>query len=242
MPATRLSIAQLTGQDESQLVTLPCGNRMLEEAAEAFACLQHDAGRAGFELAIVSSFRSFERQAAIWNGKASGLRPLHDDAGLPLDWTTLSTQQLLHAILRFSAVPGTSRHHWGTDVDVCNLAAVGDEYAVQLTPGEVAPGGVFDSLHCWLDQRMAADGAHGFFRPYAQDSGGVAVERWHLSYAPASVACAGQLSTELVGACWQDFDGELCLRGELLAQLPEILQRYVAVAENWCPARYRGAP
>ncbi|MBE9540121.1 MAG: M15 family metallopeptidase [Proteobacteria bacterium] len=241
MPVTRLSIAQLTGQDESQLVTLPCGNQMLGEAAQAFACLAREASEAGFELSIVSSFRSFERQAAIWNGKASGLRPLHDDDGVPLDWARLSTQQLLHAILRFSAAPGTSRHHWGTDIDVCNLAGVGTDYAVQLTPQEVAPGGVFDSLHRWLDQRMAADTSHGFFRPYAQDGGGVAVERWHLSYAPLSVTCAGQLSTELVGGCWEEFDGELCLRGELLAQLPEILQRYTAVAENWCPARYRRA-
>ena len=240
-PVPDLSIEQLTGRDESHLVTLPCGNQMLKEAADAFTRLQCDAEAAGFDLVIASSFRSFGRQLAIWNGKACGERAMHDDAGKLLQADRLSPHDLLHAILRFSALPGSSRHHWGTDVDVYDRAAVGDGYCVQLTPEEVAPGGRFDLFHCWLDERMVADQSQGFFRPYARDRGGVAVERWHLSYAPASFDCAEQLTAAVVKACWGTCGDELLLRAELEAELPAIMHRYVGVEENWCPARYRRA-
>lgn len=238
-PVHKLGLEQLTGLSESHLIAMPCGNRMQEQAATAFARLQGDAFDAGYQLAVSSSFRSFERQAAIWNGKACGARSVHDDTGAPIDIDQLSGRQLLHAILRFSALPGTSRHHWGTDVDVYDVAAVDTGYAVQLTPQEVGPGGFFDAFHCWLDERIAVDESHGFFRPYAHDNGGVAVERWHLSYAPISVSCAGQLCAAVINQCWNDWQGEILLRNELQAELPDIIQRYLAVDESWCPAKYR---
>lgn len=212
---------------------------MQEEAADAFFRLQCDASDAGYRLAIASSFRSFERQKMLWNGKASGLRPVHDDEGKQLEVAELSPHELLHAILRFSALPGTSRHHWGTDVDVFDLVAAGESYDVQLTPQEVAPGGLFDSFHCWLDGQIAADKSYGFFRPYARDNGGVAVERWHLSYAPVSISCAGQISANALTACWDDCGDGIMLRSEVEVQLPAIMRRYLAVEENWCPGFYR---
>lgn len=233
----KLNAAQLTGCSESHLVDLPCGNRMQDQAAQAFEALHRDAQLAGFELVIASSFRSFERQRTIWNGKASGERPIHDDFGRPLSISGLSPREILHAILRFTALPGSSRHHWGTDVDVYDQAAVARDYCVQLTPQEVAPGGLFDPFHCWLDQRMAAGESHGFYRPYAQDRGGVAVERWHLSYAPVSIHCAQDLSLEVLKECWDNCEGGLLLGSELDKGLPEIVQRYLLLADDWCPAQ-----
>lgn len=228
-----LTLAQLTGRDDSHLQTLADGHRLHPQAAAAFARLQAAARDAGFELAIASSYRSYQRQLAIFNGKASGQRPVHDDAGRPLDMRALTAEQKLAAILRFSALPGTSRHHWGTDLDVFDAAAVPAGYQVQLDPAEVAPGGIFDALHCWLDERMAAGESHGFYRPYAEDRGGLAVERWHLSYAPLARPCERLLRAEDLRRCWQ---GELEL-GELVErELETILARYVAVADNWCPA------
>ena len=231
-------LKQLTGQDESHLVQLPCGHRLQEAAAQAFAALQLDARRAGFELAIASSYRSFTRQLAIWNGKASGTRLVHDDRGQPVEMAALSASDQLHAILRYSAIPGTSRHHWGTDLDVYNLAAVPADYAVQLSPQEVAAGGVFDSLHCWLDERMAAGESRGFYRPYASDRGGVAPERWHLSYAPRSTVYAALLTDEVLASCLdcqQAGDGGVLLREEIAAQLADIMARFIAVPDGWCP-------
>ena len=238
---SRLSAEQLTGRSESHLSRMTCGHSMQVEAARAFAQLQRDARQAGFDLSIVSAFRSFERQLAIWNGKASGQRLIHDDAGKLINISKLSVDELVHAIMRFSALPGTSRHHWGTDVDVYDRAAVSEDYVVQLVPAEVAAGGVFDAMHCWLDERIAVDESHGFFRPYAIDAGGVAVERWHLSYAPLSLGCAQQLTAALVRECWNSCDGTILLREELDTQLPTMIERYLAVAESWCPARYYAA-
>jgi LAS superfamily LD-carboxypeptidase LdcB len=236
--AGALTPRQLTGLDESHLVTLPDGHRLQAAVASAFAMLQMDARQAGFELAIASSFRSFSRQLTIWNGKASGVRPVHDDEGRAVAIADLPPAQRLRAILRYSALPGTSRHHWGTDLDVYDAAAVAPDYQVQLSPQEAATGGVFDPMHCWLDARMAAGESHGFYRPYAIDRGGVAPERWHLSYAPLSLLCAAQICGEMLAACW-DCEAALegvALRAQVEAELPQILARYVEVPRDWCPA------
>lgn len=238
--APALDMRQLTGLDDAHLVTLPCGNRLQPAAAEAFLALQDDAREAGFELAIASSFRSFERQLLIWNGKARGERKVHDDAGREISMAGLSGREQLHAILRYTAIPGTSRHHWGTDLDVYDAAAVADDYPLQLSPAEVAPGGVFDPLHRWLDERMSAGGSMGFYRPYATDRGGVAPERWHLSYAPLATACAATFSVEVLLACWncEAVTADLLLREEIEARLPQIMARYVLVDPRWCPSQY----
>ncbi|MCR9185973.1 MAG: M15 family metallopeptidase [Halieaceae bacterium] len=229
-----LTIAQLTGRDDRHLVPCAGPHRLQADAAAAFERLQSDAREAGFELAIASSHRSYERQRIIWNGKACGQRAVHDDAGAPVDLLALPPAARVHAILRFSALPGTSRHHWGTDLDIYDAAAVPADYAVQLTPAEVAPGGPFDALHRWLDERMAVHASQGFFRPYARDCGGVAPERWHLSYAPLSRELAGRVTARALEECW-DCDREpLVLRAEVEAELPALLARYVAVADNWC--------
>ncbi|TXS96436.1 M15 family metallopeptidase [Parahaliea maris] len=232
-----LSIDQLTGVDERHLTDLPGGHRLHPEAARAWQALVAAARAAGFQLQIASSHRSFSRQSGIWNAKAAGKRAVHDDCGQPVAMASLSPREQLHAILRFSALPGTSRHHWGTDLDVFDAAAVPAGYAVQLTPEEVAPGGPFDALHTWLDQRMAAGESQGFFRPYARDRGGVAPERWHLSYAPLSLGCGERVGPEALRACWdRHLPGGLLLRSEVEAELDSVLARYVAVGEGWCPA------
>jgi len=236
--AGALTPRQLTGLDESHLVTLPDGHRLQSAVASAFTALQEDARQAGFELAIASSFRSFSRQLAIWNGKASGVRPVHDDEGRAVSIAGLPPGQRLQAILRYSALPGTSRHHWGTDLDVYDAAAVAPDYRVQLSVQEVATGGVFDPLHCWLDARMAAHESHGFYRPYDKDRGGVAPERWHLSYAPLALSCAAQFRGGMLAACWdceEALEG-IVLRAQIEAELQQILARYVAVPQDWCPA------
>lgn len=237
--ALYLDPAQLTGREEAHLVTLPSGHRLQGEVAEAFMALQEDALAAGFDLAIASSFRSYARQLTIWNGKASGQRGVHDDAGREVPMDRLCRRDQLRAILRFSAIPGTSRHHWGTDLDVYDAAAMPAGYRLQLSPQEVAPGGMFDPLHQWLDERMALAESRGFYRPYSRDRGGVAPERWHLSYAPLAAACAEQMTVGMLLDCWEECeagDEPLLLADEIRAELPQIMANYVMVAPGWCPA------
>lgn len=236
--ARTLNPRQLTGLDDNHLVTLPDGHRLQGDVARAWAALKSEARRAGFELAIASSYRSFSRQLAIWNAKAGGTRPVYDDQDRAVPMEKLASAEQLRAILRFSALPGASRHHWGTDLDVYDAGAVSPEYQVQLSAQEVAVGGLFDPLHRWLDARMAAGESHGFYRPYGIDRGGVAPERWHLSYAPLSLACAAQMHSEVLTTCWDcgEVAEEILLRAEIEADLPHILARYVDVPRDWCPA------
>ncbi len=218
--------AQLTGQDDSHLVPADGEFLLHPEVAAAFCQLQVQAKEAGFELSIASAHRSYERQLHIWNEKVRGARPVYDDAGNIVDIHALSAEQKLHAILRYSALPGTSRHHWGTDLDVYDASAVPQGYRVQLSLEEVAPGGPFDAMHRWLDECMAAGEAKGFFRPYSSDCGGIAPERWHLSYAPLAHQCQARLGETLVRSCWQGSAAPL-LHLEIEAQFSELFARYV---------------
>ncbi|MFK8051006.1 MAG: M15 family metallopeptidase [Halioglobus sp.] len=233
MPST-LTVAQLTGQDESHLTSMSSGHRLQGSVVQAFEYLCADARRAGFDLQIASSFRSFARQCLLWNEKAVGDRVVHDDHGTPIDLSSLTDKEAVHAIMRFSALPGTSRHHWGTDLDIFDASAMPQGYQLQLSPQEVGPDGIFDPLHTWLDQRMAADQSYGFFRPYHTDSGGVAPERWHLSYAPLSTACEHICTSDVLLSALKP--AKIQLWDAVDEQFTELFQRYVAVAPGWCPA------
>ncbi len=222
----RLTVEQLTGRDESH-IEWRGGIGLQADCWEAFDALQARAAAAGFDLQVASGFRSFERQRDIWNAKARGERPVHDDAGQPVDLANLDDAGKLDAILRFSALPGTSRHHWGTDLDVFDAAAMPAGYRLQLSPEEVADEGMFGPLHQWLDVQMQAGTAEGFFRPYDEDRGGVAPERWHLSFAPAAQDCEALLEDGLLAATLEVADLALC--DTVLQRLPELVQRYVLV-------------
>jgi LAS superfamily LD-carboxypeptidase LdcB len=232
-----LSERRLTGRDSTALEDVGSGLLLAREAAAAFARLAADARGAGFDLRIASAWRSFERQLAIFNGKACGERPVVDDEGRTCDLAALDVEARIHAILRYSALPGGSRHHWGTDIDVFDAACLPEGYRLALSTAEVAPGGLFDPLHCWLDARIDAGESHGFYRPYDRDRGGVAPERWHLSFAPLALRCQDQVDAQVLERCWeQPCAAQLCWRDELLARLPELVERYlrrVAPAPDW---------
>lgn len=149
------------------------------EVVSPFQDLVDQAAGAGFDLRVISGYRSFDRQLAIWNAKARGQRKVLDDLNREVPMEALPDLEKVQAIMRFSALPGGSRHHWGTDMDIYDAAAVEDGYQVQLTPSETKEGGVFYELHQWLDQVLPET---GFYRPYDVDRGGVAIEPWHLSY------------------------------------------------------------
>jgi LAS superfamily LD-carboxypeptidase LdcB len=176
----------------------------------------------GIDLQVASGFRSYERQLAIWNAKASGQRVLLNDAGQPIDSGSLSDTERVLAILRWSALPGCSRHHWGTDMDVWDVAAVPADYSLQLTPAEYALAGPFYELNCWLDEY--ADG-FGFFRPYAVDLGGVAPEPWHLSYRPLAGLFEEKLDAAFVLGILDN--RKLALSEAVSNSLDEILSRFI---------------
>ncbi|MGH8631236.1 MAG: M15 family metallopeptidase [Burkholderiales bacterium] len=165
------------------------------DVLEPYLALRAAAAREGFDLAIFSGFRDFDSQAEIWNRKFTGERALFDENGNAIDHSRLSEQDRIQCILNWSALPGASRHHWGTEIDVFDRAVLPEGYRVRLLPGEYHPGGVFHRLACWLDENI---GRFGFFRPYAQYRGGMFAEPWHLSFAAVSVPALAALTPELV--------------------------------------------
>lgn len=201
------------------------GGRLHRDVVDPFLALQGAASAAGFALTSLSAFRPFERQLSIWNRKVAGALPVLDSDGRPIDITALTPRTLVFAILRWSALPGGSRHHWGTDIDVYDAAATPEGHEVQLIPAEVDAGGMHAPLHEWLDARVATGTAFGFYRPYDLDRGGVAPERWHLSHAPVAIHFARLLTPDLLQATIAGAD--MLLKDVVLEHLDEIHDRFV---------------
>ncbi|HCS65435.1 MAG TPA: peptidase [Cellvibrio sp.] len=217
----------LLGLDERELVDSPLlGCRIHRQGLDPLLFLAERAASAGFILKVASSYRSFERQLLIWNNKARGLRPVLNDAGEAIDINVLSERDKVFAILRWSALPGASRHHWGTDVDVYGSAHMDPEYQLQLTVAETQGDGPFAEFHCWLNDELA-QGSSNFFRPYAQDRGGVAPEPWHLSYAPLATIFSRQLTQDLLRGQLEQTDLEL--KQVVLDNLDEIFQQFIRI-------------
>lgn len=190
--------------------------------AAAFLRLRAAALADGIDLAAASSFRDFDTQVRIWNEKWTGRRPLYDRRGRALEAGRLRPAARVAAILAWSAPPGASRHHWGSDFDVYDRAALPRGRTLELVPAEYGPDGPFARLTGWLDRHMAR---FGFYRPYATDRGGVQPEPWHLSHYPT----AREASRRLRLATLRDAieGGALEGKAALLAQLPQIYARYV---------------
>ena len=180
------TLDQLTGRARTHLWELedpPCALHL--EVMQPFLAMRAAAAADGIELVAFSSFRDFDRQLGIWNGKFRGERPMQDRSGKPLDAQALTPAERVEAILWWSALPGASRHHWGTDFDVLDARAMPPGYKLRVVPEEYLAGGIFHRLTAWLDAHMHA---YGFFRPYTTDRGGVAPEPWHLSHANGRAA------------------------------------------------------
>lgn len=162
----QISTQQLTGQ------TTNVENALESDAQSAFNKMRVAALKDGIDLKIVSGYRSFNRQRQIWNRKykkyaAQGLNP---DA-------------IFDKIVEYSTVPGTSRHHWGTDMDIIDQGATysGDV----LVPDKFHGNGPFCKMKDWMEQHAAS---YGFELVYTlnENRTGFKYEPWHYSYAPLS--------------------------------------------------------
>ncbi len=218
-----MNAAELTGQARTHTVALPQPACALHvHVAAPFSGLARAALAAGFDLKPVSSFRDFDRQLAIWNAKYTGRRALYDADGRMLDAAQLSPAERVDAILRWSALPGASRHHWGTDLDLIDARAVAPDYQVLLKTDEFAPGGPFAPMGEWLDAHAAR---FGFFRPYRGILSGVAAEPWHFSFAPVAEYARRALSPAVLRAALAP--APLEGKDEVLKRLDELHARYV---------------
>ena len=227
------------GLSEEHLVSIAPDLRAERETATAFQTLGRRAAERGFEFRIASAFRDYDRQVRIINDKWTGARPVTDGDGRLLERTQYDDQEWLNLILRFSALPGASRHHWGTDLDIWDASTVDEDYRLQLAPSEYGPSGPFFEMTRWLDELMAADDAEGFYKPYAEDRGGIAPEQWHISYRPAAMKYQERVAPELLMPLWRgeaDAYGNvhepLAMLEVIEPQVDHLMERFVAVPES----------
>lgn len=147
-------------------------------AVEALVKMADAAAADGVTLKAVSAFRSFPDQKRIWEDKWTG-RTLVEGGKLPT--TVPDPQARAKKILEFSSMPGTSRHHWGTDFDFNNL-----------TNGYFASG-KGKKEYDWL---VAHAGEYGFCQPYSKKGAerptGYEEEKWHWSYLPVATRYLAQ--------------------------------------------------
>jgi LAS superfamily LD-carboxypeptidase LdcB len=218
---------ELTGRARTHIVEMQQPACLLHyEVVASFLAMRDAAASAGIDLVARSSFRDFDTQLSIWNRKWQGERPIFDRQGLTLDRAQLSDAEAVDAILYWSAVPGGSRHHWGTDLDLIDASAVPIGYSVQLIPDEYAPEGIFAGLSSWLDANARS---YGFFRPYRTDRGGVSPEPWHLSYAPVALPALEELSLSMLRQVLEA--SSIAGKPYVLARLPEIYTRFLLAVD-----------
>lgn len=144
-----------------------------KDAVDAFVRMAEAAAQNGYQLKVVSAFRSFADQKRIWEDKWTG-RTLVGGRKLPVSHPDPKSRAL--KILEFSSMPGTSRHHWGTDFDINAL----DNKYFATRDGK--------RIYDWL-----VNNAHtyGFCQVYSpKGEGGRATgyeeEKWHWSYRPVA--------------------------------------------------------
>lgn len=221
-----ISIEMLTGRSTDHLVTLGGNHRLQFNATKAFLAMQQAAAKADFKLQSASAFRDFSRQQLIWNEKFVGKRPVLDKQSQPLDIALLTEGELCEAILHWSALPGASRHHWGTEIDVYDPLRLPADQSLQLEPWEYEEGGYFAELNQWLTDNMAT---YDFYRPFTAKDAGVAYEPWHISYWPLSHEAEQLLTPNVIASVLQQ--EEILGKTWLLANIEYVFNRYIKVPE-----------
>ena len=164
------------------------GAYLQKEAYEAFIQMYEAAKAAGVSLTILSATRNFDYQKGIWERKWTGTTKV---GGKNLATAVPDPEERARTILRYSSMPGTSRHHWGTDID---LNAFENSYFAS---------GKGLKEYTWLQENASK---YGFCQPYTAKSedrpNGYEEERWHWSYMPIAgkylTAYGHQVSLDMI--------------------------------------------
>ena len=189
---------------------------------EDYDKLKESLAMSGFALRIESAYRPFERQLSIWNRKASGELKLLSAEGLPMERPT-DEEELMYAILTWSALPGASRHHLGTDLDVVDGNACPAGYEVELTPAEC--DGMFRPFHEKLTELMGAGESFGFQRVFVPGRGRIQPEMWHVAHLPTSRRYLESFSLKGLRALYEKTD--IACKSALLDNLESLAHDYI---------------
>lgn len=180
------------------------GMMLRRETFQAFEAMWKAAEKEGVLLKIISSTRNFEQQKKIWEGKWARFEK---EAPKPKDRAL--------KILEYSSMPGSSRHHWGSDIDLNDLNNPTFE-----------KGGKYEKVYRWLSAHAHE---YGFCQPYtAGRPNGYQEEKWHWSYTPLSKGFLSAYKKGLTEANISGFKG-----AEMAAEIG-IVRNYVLGINEEC--------
>ncbi|MCB9204411.1 MAG: M15 family metallopeptidase [Flavobacteriales bacterium] len=169
------------------------GMYLRKEALEAFQKMRKAAAEDGITLRIMSAARSFNHQKQIWEGKWNGNRLVD---GKNMKTAISDPAERARFIMKYSSMPGTSRHHWGTDIDINSF---NPDY--------------FDSGRGQKEYQWLVDNAHrfGFCQTYTEKDKerphGYEEEKWHWTYMPIAKPLLTFFKNNVTGADMKGFDG-----------------------------------
>lgn len=202
-PATHPQFVKLSDQHAQGSAK---GGFLRKETYEAFIKMSDAARKDGIELIIISATRNFDSQKRIWENKWEG-RTMVEGKNLT---TVKDTKERARLILLYSSMPSTSRHHWGTDMDLNSLENSFFESGQGL------------KIYEWLTTHAAE---YGFCQPYTSKTKGrtgYEEEKWHWSYLPLS----GQLLNEYKkSVTYKDIKG---FAGSEVASSINVIKYYVS--------------
>lgn len=186
---------------------------MQAEAYEAFEQMYEAAKAAGFTLSIISATRNFWYQKGIWERKWTGVTKV---GGQNLTVSHPDPEKRALKILNYSSMPGTSRHHWGTDIDLNNLT------------NSYFESGNGAKLYAWLVDNAPK---YGFCQPYTPKGDarphGYNEEKWHWSFFPIAQEYLRQYSDSVTYAHILGF------KGSEVAEGIDVIEKYVrGIAED----------
>ena len=165
-----ISYAELIGKGNPEV--FGNGYKLRQEANAAFLEMSKDALKSDINLKIVSSYRNFDHQNRIWDRKYK--QNINNG---------LSAQQSIKKIIEYSTIPGTSRHHWATDIDIIDGNVAQPSHV--LNPKHFGGAGCFSKFKSWMDANATR---FGFYLVYTNETNrkGFKYEPWHYSYKPLS--------------------------------------------------------
>jgi LAS superfamily LD-carboxypeptidase LdcB len=165
--------SQLIGLGNQNIIGDSYTSKMHWETAIALAKMKTAASIESIQIEVVSAYRSFQRQKEIYESKYRRFMDLG-----------LSPMDAINKIVEFSTIPGTSRHHWGTDIDIIDSNTPQPDNVLQAN--HFHGKGPYNKLKEWLDEYSES---FGFYEVYTDNPNrkGFEYEPWHFSFAPVSI-------------------------------------------------------
>jgi len=201
-PATHQQFARLNDEHTQGSAR---GAYLRKETYDAFIRMSDAARKDDVDLIIISATRNFESQKRIWENKWEG-RTRVEGKNLT---TVKDLKERARLILLYSSMPSTSRHHWGTDMDLNSLENSYFESGQGL------------KIYQWLTTHAAE---YGFCQPYtsrAEGRTGYEEEKWHWSYLPLSGEFLDQYKKQV---SYSDIKG---FAGSEVSKNLQVIRKYV---------------